>query len=257
MRSLSQFARVIHLTGVAGSDLNQFMSSSTYTFTDPLLVGGTSYAQWKFYEDTAAPSFRAIRATFNVSFAYFISITPTTPSNWQSFLTTLQIGRSLDLRTTGDNYRSFVKPTHSHSVTGYPTLKNTGTVTTTVYPTSPFTGSGITRIKAGQDWFPPLRIGVNPFGGGTQVRANVECFLIRLDGIDRITDASIVTDAGVLPGSNANFTSADLAAIDPGLFRRDPTGLGNNWIGVPGSNVTGYTAPTGTPSQYQVKQGTI
>ena len=158
----------------------------------------------------------------------------------------------------------------SRSVTSYipnPQSSNAISGAGAIWPQDTFTAWGAAYVLADRDWMP--RVIVTPVSSGSPVDFTASMTLWRISNsrLDLTSGnyyATARADATPAGNSTSTFAFSRHEALPPGLYWRTTGYPGSymsptaRWSAVPGSNVTGYTAPAEEPScPFVVKQGTI
>lgn len=221
-----------------------------------------SYVQWKPFKQTAAATQRYMRAQKTQFFVFIISLRPTT-TNWQDRLLSVEIG-----------YTKFRRPTHFHCITD-PTQSlysnrhvSTNPQVEIIWPTNVFTSWGAVYVGVDKDWLPPVVVTSASTSSTDRVDFAASMTLLRMDFRGFIlnnesTAYDLTTITNNVP-SGTPFPFSRHESLPPGLYWRWAAFNGTNasgasrWSAVPGSDVTGYTAPAEEPScPFVVKTGTI
>jgi hypothetical protein len=113
MSNLQSFNLVSHYTGEASTAGSAVLNLATDFAGSSTGSPVTSFVKWKPATQSAAPDKRFFRSFKTQSFAYLITLKPTTPS-WQTRLSELEIG-----------YTRFVRPNHVHCIPGVPVAPGT------------------------------------------------------------------------------------------------------------------------------------
>jgi hypothetical protein len=139
-----------------------------------------------------------------------------------------------------------------------------------IWPQKTFTSWGAAYVQADRDWMP--RVVVRSVSAGAPVEFDASMTLWRVGNsrldlpntIYGITATADATRTLNLAAPTAPFAFSRHESLPPGLYWRASSYPGSyatgaaRWSAVPGSNVTGYTAPAEEPScPFVVKTGTI
>lgn len=131
-----------------------------------------------------------------------------------------------------------------------------------IWPTTTYQNFGIAYVAKEKDWMPPIFI---EKVSSTDVTFDAKLSIMHLDvipgqiflgsGLNHGLYTRETTDESGTDPLDPYLIRSDFDPVDDGLFRKHASN--ETWVGIPGSDVTGWTAPTSSTScPFVVEEGT-